>query len=190
MDDSCSIIVNSILQVTDLSYLELGLKTGGNFKKICCSNKTSVDVEPKYKANYIMTTDKFFENNKKSYDIIFIDADHHYEQVLKDFNNAVAVCNKFVILHDLVPSKKEYVAQHKCGDAYKLLWYLAVNTDYTILTLNCDQGLTFVKMPINPIAPPEEVKGLRYEEFEDFIKGFTIYTIEQMQYIVGKNNVL
>lgn len=37
---------------------------------------------------YMMTSDEFFADNKKMYDFIYIDGDHHAEQVLRDGANA------------------------------------------------------------------------------------------------------
>ena len=50
-----------------------------------------------------MSTDNFFNKNQDIFDCIFIDADHSYEGVLSDYNNAMKVINKngIIILHDI-----------------------------------------------------------------------------------------
>jgi predicted O-methyltransferase YrrM len=50
-----------------------------------------------------MSTDKFFDQNKNIFDCIFIDADHSYEGVYRDYQNAMKVIepNGIIILHDI-----------------------------------------------------------------------------------------
>jgi len=50
-----------------------------------------------------MTTDEFFEANKNFYDCIFIDADHDYECVKRDYLNSLKCVNPggFLIFHDI-----------------------------------------------------------------------------------------
>ena len=43
---------------------------------------------------YKNTSDKFFENNRKSFDLIYIDGSHHSDQVLKDAENSKKNLNK------------------------------------------------------------------------------------------------
>ncbi len=49
-----------------------------------------------------MTSDNFFQNNSKIFDLIFIDGDHFYDQVLRDINNAWKILKNsgFLILDD------------------------------------------------------------------------------------------
>lgn len=49
------------------------------------------------------TTDSFFAENKQTYDCIFIDADHSYEGVKKDYINALRYINPggYIIFHDI-----------------------------------------------------------------------------------------
>jgi predicted O-methyltransferase YrrM len=89
------------------------------------------NIEVQY-FNYF--TDDFFNLGRtNTYDIIFIDADHRYEGVKKDYENSLKILNSngFLIFHDIVnkdlgvkkfwneldPSKKihEFVYSISCG---------------------------------------------------------------------------
>jgi hypothetical protein len=74
------------------------------FDKI--NNKVSKLKEffPEKTINFFnMTTDEFFDQNSQTYDCIFIDADHSYEGVMKDYVNSLKFVNKngWLIFHDI-----------------------------------------------------------------------------------------
>ncbi|RFM26948.1 class I SAM-dependent methyltransferase [Deminuibacter soli] len=93
-----------IAQRNAASYLELGVNNENlNFIHIQCAHKTGVDTRPV--STFQGTTDAFFEQNTQSFDVIFIDAMHTEEQVLKDFANASRCVspNGVIVLHDCLP---------------------------------------------------------------------------------------
>ena len=64
-----------------------------------------IGVDPKNGGNVRETSDNFFKNNKKEFDVIFIDGLHVYEQCRKDIINSLKFLNRngFIILHDMIP---------------------------------------------------------------------------------------
>ena len=90
-----------------INYLEIGIENGYTFERINIDNKIGVDPDPKINDPKIlkMTSDEFFEKNKKKMDIIFIDGMHQCEYVLRDFNNSINCLsdNGIIFIDDILP---------------------------------------------------------------------------------------
>lgn len=87
-------------------YLEIGVETGITFHQVDCEIKTGVDphflFDPSmaYGLNqhgscdyHAISSDLFFRRHKRGgepYDIVFIDGLHHFDQVMRDFVNALS----------------------------------------------------------------------------------------------------
>jgi hypothetical protein len=84
-------------------YLEIGVRNRDNFNKIQSDHKDGVD--PNYDINYKMTSDDFFRENTKKYDLIFVDGLHLYEQAYRDIINSLNSLNDkgVIIVHDCNP---------------------------------------------------------------------------------------
>lgn len=93
------------------TYLEIGVDDGINFMNVDCSEKIGVD--PSFAKLHTsarpycvrMTSDEFFNSIPvdQLFDIIFIDGDHTYEQVVKDIANSKKhlSVNGVIIMHDV-----------------------------------------------------------------------------------------
>lgn len=135
------------------SYLELGVEYGLNIQEIKKIVKTcvGVDITKNTKVEgfefFQMTTDDFFNENQRMFDIIFIDANHNFEQVKKDFNNSLNILNKYgiIVIHDTDPIIEELITPYHCDDSYKIIDYISSNNDLNIITLPIQEtGMTFV----------------------------------------------
>jgi hypothetical protein len=150
-------IILSIVRTTNcISYLELGIFIGHTFNEVCryVPNAIGVDL---YDVRYdksvgkviCMATDDYFKQNNQTFDIIFIDADHKYESVVKDLENSLKVLNKhgIIFLHDTDPMSHEYTVPSHCGDSYKIINYLyEKHPELDVVTLPVTEaGLTIVK---------------------------------------------
>lgn len=149
---------NLIVQIVKMmgcnKYLELGIYDGFTISKVksVCDYCVGVDVKDLRRFHNfefrLSTTDDFFKNNKEIFDIIFIDADHNFESVKKDFINSLSILNKFglILLHDTDPMTEFYCQPGYCGDSYKMIdWIPANYPDLNVIALPITQaGLTIV----------------------------------------------
>ena len=98
------------------NYLEIGCdKKNQLFSKVNINNKIGVD--PVSGGNVRKTSDDFFKENKSSFDIVFIDGLHTYEQVKKDILNCVncLLDEGIILVHDCMPDSlgKQAVPRYK-----------------------------------------------------------------------------
>ena len=169
------------------NYLEVGVQYKENWDKIICENKTGVEPNNLHDENiYCGTSDDFFSQNKRTFDIIFIDGNHVYEQVIKDVHNALSVIETggSIVFHDALPYCKEYTDEYHCGTVYKALLEARSLFDYDICTFEGDHGVCVIRKDVK--GEKIECRDLSWEEFyprrvellnvknaEDFIKHFT-----------------
>lgn len=149
-------ILNLIKLTNCKSYLELGVSDINHLKEITpfVSKCSGVDVtdwkhEDPGDVNFFnMSTDQFFEINQNFFDIIFIDADHSFEQVRIDFENSLKVLNEFgiIILHDTDPLEPILLGDKYCSDSYKMVDYIYLNhPDLNLITFPIHEtGMSFV----------------------------------------------
>jgi len=135
------------------TYLELGVEYSVNIKEMrnlvkMCVGVDINDIQDKENIEFHqMTTDEFFSKNQRTYDIIFIDANHDFEQVRKDFDNSLKFLNKFgiIILHDTDPMTRVLLSKKHCSDAYKVVDYISQFNDLNIITLPIQEtGMSLV----------------------------------------------
>ena len=175
-----SVIINNLPDIENKTYLELGVFDGTNFNQILSKNKFSVDVNGN--ASYTGTTDNYFSQlpEKEKFDIIFIDACHDYEYVLKDFNNSVQHCNEWILMHDMIPPGQKYTKSYKCSDAYRVLYYLLKETNFEIYPMNNNFGFTLIRMPVTIVNPSEEFSTVSYNEFMSYIENIKTYSDDEI----------
>ena len=88
------IINNLIKHFGYKSYLEIGVQHKVTFNKVLCEIKVGIDPDRTMRANFVMTSDQFFAQNKDMFDIILIDGNpleditrierEHVDFVMKD----------------------------------------------------------------------------------------------------------
>lgn len=170
-------LINSVPNIQQLSFLELGVLDGINHDQILCEDKASVDI--RHNPTFKMSTDDFFSINTRHWDIIFIDALHRVEQVVRDYNNATKYCDKCIIMHDLYPNnEKESQTENYSGDVYKFLYHLHDKLiDYYVLSE--DSGMTLFFPPFKIF---QNIQDVTYHQLVDL--NLVRFNIPQLQHIL------
>ena len=161
------------------NYLEIGCDQNQLFSKIKIEFKIGVD--PYSGGNIRKTSDQFFLENKKKFDIVFIDGLHEYKQVKKDILNSVNCLNEngIILVHDCMPDSlgKQAVPRYKMqwnGDVWKAIVDLRQNDNLEIYTCEIDQGIGVIKNKINS-QPLKISKPINKIKFKDYYNNYKTY---------------
>ena len=153
-------------------YLEIGCDRDQLFSRIKLENKIGVD--PYSGGNVRKTSDDFFLENKKKFDLVFIDGLHTYTQVKKDILNSVKFLNTngIILVHDCLPDtmSKQAVPRYKMqwnGDVWKAIVDLRQNPDLDIYTCEMDQGIGIIKKKNNTsiLKLSTEIDKLKFKDY-------------------------
>lgn len=141
------------------TYLEVGCRKGETLRYILNASKKTklyaIDINDVSK--FIPSSVKFFCGNSHEVgknwniplDMVFIDADHCAESVLKDFElySKWVSPNGIILLHDTYPSSVEMTNKSENGDAYKVAWMIRMerNDAFEIVTIPVVNGLSIIR---------------------------------------------
>ena len=167
-------IINRIIEKKKFeSYLEIGCQSDVNFSKIIIKNKIGVD--PQSGGTHRMTSDDFFKQNKSTFDLIFIDGLHVYEQVSKDIENSLKVLNEngVILIHDCLPAKiwHQTIPQtHSSwnGDVWKSIVKSRTRIDIDTYTIEADQGLGLILKRKNKDLLVDKIENFKNLKFRDY----------------------
>jgi len=149
-------IINAFIKKNSYkTYLEIGVNTpaqpGYSHDKINIETKHGVD--PNVDTTYKMTSDAFFAQNSNTYDIIFVDGLHLFEQAHRDIVNSLNCLNDsgVIIVHDCNPKKE--ITQRRIrassvwhGDVWKAILKLRIeNPNISMYTIDADHGCTVIQ---------------------------------------------
>lgn len=156
-------ILNNIAEIIDAkSYLEIGCAQDECFNRIKVVDKIGVD--PICGGTHRMTSDDFFIHNNKTFDLIFIDGLHMYDQVMRDIKNSLASLNDagIIAMHDTLPVHESSqivplsaAQKHPdfkggwLGDVWKAVVDIRQSRSIDVCTIPIPCGLTLIKKAKN-----------------------------------------
>jgi hypothetical protein len=185
-------VINYIISKHNLEkYLEIGIEgDAGNWRAIEAPFKYSIDITRNPYAMQMVSSDTFFYQLNHNFDFIFIDGDHHSNQVDKDIQNALKFISEdgFILCHDTCPHEEgmQIVPREQagwCGDVWKSILRLRKSSYIYVQTLASDFGLTIIRknktMPKFELDIPETWESyvkyrndfLNIMDWEEFKKG-------------------
>lgn len=177
--------ITKVLKLKDeCKYLEIGCDQNQTYDSIALSSEDKIGVDPVAGGNTRMTSDKFFETNKKNYDVVFVDGLHEYKQCQKDVINALACLNQggFILLHDMIPLdwRAEFVPrfQHTWnGDVWKIGYELSKSNNLEFSIIEADNGVGVIKNVSQNYEYKNlstEIEKFKFKEFLEIYKSLPI----------------
>jgi predicted O-methyltransferase YrrM len=150
-------------------YVELGLYRCELFNRVIPYAQRLIGVDVAAEAGKWMaksdkvkfvnsSTDEYaatLQAHPMSIDMLFIDADHSKEAVLRDFWNFFPFVSRheLIILHDTFPKNIDYTQPGFCADAYKAIEELSKYTDkFEMMTIPVHPGLTLCRKRITQLS--------------------------------------
>ncbi len=185
-------LVNLLVsKFNNCAYLEIGCNINVLFDAVPCIDKVGVD--PVVGGNVRQTSDAFFQENSKQFDVIFIDGLHTYEQVHKDVVNAMKSLKPggWIALDDLLP--RTWIEHHVpsisqgawTGDIWKTAFELANTPGIDFKILKIDNGVGVFRMT-DPNAElvdlSSELADKQFDHFYNNIHHLPIVEWEQAQF--------
>jgi predicted O-methyltransferase YrrM len=140
------------------TYLEIGCDKNQVFDKIIVDLKEGVD--PNRGGTVRKTSDEFFANDNRTWDLIFIDGLHTYEQVSRDVENAILRLNQSgtIVIHDMLPIRESQATatpteKYWLGDVWRLAFDLIERSDIKFNIFKFDFGCGIItKDPQVPVV--------------------------------------
>ncbi len=132
------------------SYLEIGCDHDATFS--CVNLLDKIGVDPARGGNVRMTSDDFFAQCNRKFDLIFVDGLHHAYQVMKDVQNSLLHLNEngTILMHDCNPIHEinqivPRITKNWNGDCWKTYVILRGRDDIDIACSDFDHGIGVIR---------------------------------------------
>ena len=174
-----SLVVNTLIAVSgEGAYLEIGCAENRLFDTVKAARKVGVD--PAKGGTHRMTSDAFFARNAETFDVVFIDGLHHYDQVRRDVQNALQVVppGGWIALHDMYP--RDWIEEHVpristsrwTGDPWKAAFELSATEGVDFRLAAIDHGVGIVRVLREDVRLADrrmELAPARFAWFRDHV---------------------
>ena len=168
--------------------MEIGLGDCNNYNSVSLDINNKYGVDPAFDSvNNIhgVKSDEFFQNNNETFDVIFIDGLHHYDQVLEDLKNSLNSLKKggIIFIHDMIPLNKtsQEIPRNRqkiwTGDVWKLCYNLMNSKNIDFIISNIDCGVGIVK-PSNNYKLNIDFENNNEKNYDDFKKLYHLLPIK------------
>ena len=178
--DKNKIVQDTINRKNYKSYLEIGCFNNELFDYIICQKKIGVD--PYSGGTIRKTSDDFFLKSKETFDCIFIDGLHVYQQVKKDIINSLKSLNQngVIFIHDCLPNNifDQAVPRPKFiwnGEVWKAIVEFRTLDHVDTYTCYADMGIGIVLKRKNKKKLNLDIKDFSKLKFSDYLKNFKEY---------------
>ena len=160
-------VINTLLEARGYeSYLEIGCQADVAFNAVRAKQKIGID--PVSGGTLRMTSDEFFALNTETFDLIFIDGDHHHDQVFRDISNSLRSLKPrgTIVMHDCFPPDLGHEALYFCGTAWRAFVKTRERPDLESFVCAFDYGVGIVrKLPNSlPVRLDKTMDALTYDE--------------------------
>jgi hypothetical protein len=175
-----NIIQETIFRKKYKNYLEIGCDKNQLFSRIAIDIKIGVD--PISGGTIRDTSDNFFKNNFKKFDIIFIDGLHEYTQVKKDIENSLKNLNDngVIFLHDCMPKSYFHQAVPRAqgswnGDVWKNIVEMRTRPEIDTYVIFADQGIGMILKRPNKNLLDINIKSFQKLKYKDYYYHYRDY---------------
>ena len=176
-----SLIINNIIDRKKYeTYLEIGCDQNILFNSVKIKKKIGID--PLSGGNTRMTSDEFFKNNQETFDLIFIDGLHQYEQVKRDVYNSLKFLNKngVILLHDCMPTSFIRQTPKRSsniwnGDVWKNIVEFRTLDQIDTYTIYADHGIGLILKRKNRNKLVLKINSFNKLKFKDYYKNYKLF---------------
>jgi hypothetical protein len=192
-------LVNHLVSVTgglDCKYLEIGCAGNALFDAVATLDKTGVD--PVSGGTHRMTSDTFFASTDATFDVIFIDGLHEYQQVRRDAVHALERLRPggWIAFHDLLPRtwKEHHVPRLQSdwtGDCWKAAVEISRADGLEFHVVTIDHGVGILRKTRPAWSIPDMSSTLldaQFDVFTGFVNDLPLIDVQQALEVIAADS--